>query len=328
MTKISDLTALTGASVDSATDLLPIVDMSLSGAARNKKITIAELIAAIDVPERARDALGAALVAGSNITITPNDGGDSITIAASGGGVAVAVEDEGTEELASVARLNFTGAGVSVTVVGSEAEVIIPGGSGYTPGGTDVALADGGTGASLVDPNADRILFWDDSAGVMTWLELHASLEISGTTLKPKHRGALVRKAADETAVNMTAGTIISWDTEAYDTDGFHDNSTNNHRLTVPSGATKVRLTAGLRLASFTADLWAFVTIIKNSGASFDGQPRQSVETGLTSANVNLLSPVIVVTPGDYFEVQVTVETDTTVDVTAATSWFAIEVIE
>lgn len=42
MTKISDLTALTGASVDDAADLLPIVDMSETGAARNKKITIDE----------------------------------------------------------------------------------------------------------------------------------------------------------------------------------------------------------------------------------------------------------------------------------------------
>jgi hypothetical protein len=40
----------------------------------------------------------------------------------------------------------------------------------YTAGGTDVALADGGTGASLADPNNDRIMFWDDSAGAVTWL--------------------------------------------------------------------------------------------------------------------------------------------------------------
>lgn len=36
--------------------------------------------------ERIRDVMGAALVAGSNVTITPNDGADTITIAASGGG--------------------------------------------------------------------------------------------------------------------------------------------------------------------------------------------------------------------------------------------------
>lgn len=35
----------------------------------------------------------------------------------------------------------------------------------------------------LVDPNADRIAFWDDSAGKFEWLDLGGSLSISGTTL-------------------------------------------------------------------------------------------------------------------------------------------------
>lgn len=49
MTKISDLSALLGAGVDQATDLLTIVDMSETGAARNKKITVAQLLGLIDV---------------------------------------------------------------------------------------------------------------------------------------------------------------------------------------------------------------------------------------------------------------------------------------
>jgi hypothetical protein len=53
----------------------------------------------------------------------------------------------------------------------------------YRMGGTDVALADGGTGASLADPNADRILFWDDSAGQVTWLTVGTNLSITGTTI-------------------------------------------------------------------------------------------------------------------------------------------------
>jgi hypothetical protein len=53
----------------------------------------------------------------------------------------------------------------------------------YRTNGTDVTLADGGTGASLVDPGADRILFWDDSASQTTWLQVSTGLTLSGTTL-------------------------------------------------------------------------------------------------------------------------------------------------
>lgn len=53
----------------------------------------------------------------------------------------------------------------------------------YAPGGTDVALADGGTGVSLSDPGADRVLFWDDSAGVVAWLTVGTGLTITDTTI-------------------------------------------------------------------------------------------------------------------------------------------------
>lgn len=48
-------------------------------------ITIAATGGSTD-PEVVRDTIAAALVAGTNVTITPNDGADTITIAASGGG--------------------------------------------------------------------------------------------------------------------------------------------------------------------------------------------------------------------------------------------------
>lgn len=54
----------------------------------------------------------------------------------------------------------------------------------YGVSGTDVALADGGTGTSLADPNADRIMFWDDGTNSMAWLSPTSGLEISGTTLQ------------------------------------------------------------------------------------------------------------------------------------------------
>jgi hypothetical protein len=57
MTKISDLSALTGASVDAANDLVTVVDMSEVGVARNKKMTFAELKTALGIEALAQQPL-------------------------------------------------------------------------------------------------------------------------------------------------------------------------------------------------------------------------------------------------------------------------------
>lgn len=70
----------------------------------------------------------------------------------------------------------------SNTLVGSVAEfnAALESADFYTTGGTDVALADGGTGASLVDPNADRLFFWDDSAGSTAFMTVGPGLAVAG----------------------------------------------------------------------------------------------------------------------------------------------------
>lgn len=45
--------------------------------------------------------------------------------------------------------------------------------------------------ADLADPNADRIAFWDDSAGKLTWLALGTNLSITGTTLDAASGGGM-----------------------------------------------------------------------------------------------------------------------------------------
>ena len=80
MTKISSMTALLGAGVTQADDLIPIVDMSEAGAARNKKITVAELLALAFSNEVVDDRVAALLTAGTNITLTYDDGAGTLTI--------------------------------------------------------------------------------------------------------------------------------------------------------------------------------------------------------------------------------------------------------
>lgn len=75
----------------------------------------------------------------------------------------------------------------------------------YTVGGTDVALADGGTGASLADPNADRFFFWDDSAGSTAFLAPNGfNVNIDTTTLYVTE--TFIIAASDETTA-LTTGT-------------------------------------------------------------------------------------------------------------------------
>ena len=57
--------------------------------------------------------------------------------------------------------------------------------------------------------------------------------------------GCKVYKYNNQT-VNDTTTTVIQFDGEDFDTDGFHDNATNNTRLTVPTGL------GGTYLVSFT----------------------------------------------------------------------------
>lgn len=49
--------------------------------------------------------------------------------------------------------------------------------------GSAVGIAYGGTGINFTDPNADTILFWDDSAGSFASLSVGSGLSIAGTTL-------------------------------------------------------------------------------------------------------------------------------------------------
>ena len=59
-------------------------------------------------------------------------------------------------------------------------------GTGLTGGGTsgNVTLSLSHLGIEdLADPNDDRILFWDDSAGTTSWLDAGTGISISGATM-------------------------------------------------------------------------------------------------------------------------------------------------
>lgn len=118
---------------------------------------------------------------------------------------------------------------------------------------TVISLAKGGTGVALSDPNADRIMFWDDSAGVVDWLTLGTNLSITGTTLNasgggitngagnnviPKSDGTnLVASVLTESSGNILLGASARLGS-SYQTGhiSFHDDTTQNAIRFTPQG--------------------------------------------------------------------------------------------
>lgn len=139
-------------------------------------------------------------------------------------------------------------------------------------------------------------------------------------------RGALVTMAADQAAANYSAGAAIAFDSEGYDTDAIHDTVTNNSRLTVPSGVTKVKLSGSCYLSNVTGGSDCFFWIQKNGVQAFLGAGNMVVDTSSTFPRMSISSAMLAVTAGDYFDLWLLC-TDSSITVTKDLTWFAMEVI-
>lgn len=118
--------------------------------------------------------------------------------------------------------------GTSNTLSASGGTLSIEGNAMYRAGGTDVALADGGTGASLSDPNADRIMWWDDSDGAieltsLSALTTEASPAAGDFLLMVDASGALLKVDWDDLPAGGGSGSQTPWESNI-DADGFNLN--------------------------------------------------------------------------------------------------------
>lgn len=171
------------------------------------------------------------------------------------------------------------------------------------------------TADATPDGAADYVVSWDDSASS------HKKVLIDDLpTGSAAFSGALVHHSATQT-VNSTFS-ALTWDTEDYDTDSWHDTGTNPERLTVPSGVSYVRICMNMMDTSSVTGQW-IAALYMNGSDTFPGACRNEIETAGGDA-VSVTSPVIAVTPGDYFEMFSFATSSRTTDADARTS-FSIE---
>ena len=141
---------------------------------------------------------GSDLTADRVLTLTTGDAARTVTIS----GNATISQDYSTAGSPQLTGIELGHASDTTLTRSSAGNLAVEGNVVYRVGGTDVALADGGTGATLADPGADRIMFWDDSAGAVDWLTAGSGLSIAGTTITASSTGAPTEETTVLTGTN------------------------------------------------------------------------------------------------------------------------------
>jgi hypothetical protein len=197
---------------------------------------------------------------------------------------------------------------------------------------TNIALAKpGGTNGNILTISGSGN---NRDSGVAIGVAANNALQLDGSAKVPfANKAGLLGALAYTTATSPIATATnhtVAWNNELYDTAGMHDNAVNNSRLTVPAGVQSVRLTAQIMWQSNATGIrWA--VIMKNGTPTYNGSTklyRNAVNGSVTT--LLLTSPILTVSPGDYFEVRVhqTSGGNLNLEGGADDAWFAMEAID
>jgi hypothetical protein len=123
-------------------------------------------------------------------------------------------------------------------------------------------------------------------------------------------RGAWTTKTADQSIANNTL-TAVTWAETQLNTESNVSGQTiwssgSNTRLTVPTGVTKIVLRGNVQFAHAGSPSDLGVTFRKNgTDYTYAGRPASSGSSASGGDQQGLISPVLTVTAGDYFEMMV-----------------------
>ena len=141
----------------------------------------------------------------------------------------------------------------------------------------------------------------------------------------PVFEGARVYQNTATTGISSTP-TVLAFDAEAFDTDGLHDNSTNNSRLTVSSNGYWV---ATCDLEVKNVDNYEFLALrIRKNGTTVIAQTIRLFEPSVsfnTAPAIQITSGPLKFITGDYLEVlALLIPTDDTLTGEDDGTWFSL----
>lgn len=251
----------------------------------------------------------------------------------------------------------FTFPNANATVLTNNAAVTVSqGGTGAAPGADDQVLVSSSTSAATWKTLSDcdgsnQAVTYDTTANAWGCVTITGgggggvgTVTNTGTltsgrvvvgnggvdvTVSQMGQGVLVKKSVNQTGANYTGSVAIAWDAEEYDDNTFHDNSTQNTRITIPSGVTRARFYCGVTLANVSNTTANDLTIMKNGASVLGGTGIELIPAGTATGRlISISTPPISVATNDYFECVLFQQTDTSIDVTAAASYFGAEVVQ
>jgi len=220
-------------------------------------------------------------------------------------------------------------AGTTVTMTSASATTITVNTSLFAAGDT-VYIQNLGAGVSTITAGTATVntsaslALAQYEGGQLYFVSTSASIFLKGdgAAAGASFSGCNVFNNTSQSVANATTTTAVFND-ERYDTDAYHDNSTNNSRITIPAGKTGKYL--------------VFFTIVVSQSASatntyFETQLKKNGTTALYTlyspqyrfnasffGNANIGSVVLSLTAGDYLEVLCYQNQGASVDINANT---------
>jgi hypothetical protein len=188
-------------------------------------------------------------------------------------------------------------------------------GVGISGGGTSGTVTVTNSMATAIDAKGDLIVgtgadtFSKLTAGTNTYVLTADSAEATGLKWAAPSGGTAsfvgvsCGSSTNPTISNNTT-TIVSFNTELFDTDGFHDTSTNSSRITIPSGkAGKYLITAAFPWQS-NATGFRQLVMLKNGGVSSPNVEMNAIGSSAAEGSV-LFTAILSLAVSDYVEIRV-----------------------
>lgn len=200
---------------------------------------------------------------------------------------------------------------------------------GYTPSANRkyVSLVDGGGGVNNITVN-DAGNYYNQSIEQPNYLINTGVAYHQGCGYRP---GAIVYPSVQQSIPDTTTTPIV-FSTAIYNFYSIWEGVTHPERLTVPQNVGYVRLSGNIRYAITSTDAADFVLLLqKNGSATFNGNPRVVLQSGPTATRyeMQVISPILPVSAGDYFTLCVSQATGGALntDATFTSQWFSMEII-